>query len=167
MYRSLIWVVVAVAGLLGCKPSLQPVIAPASPTASAPIEPTPVAKPQTVPTSAPTSVPTAVPSLTEEKSGLTFTATLGPTCPGPQRVGQVCTAPYAGEFIVTRMDGSEAARFNTDVDGRAVVDLPVGNYSVSIAAGGGRSLPRGGPVEVVVTAGQYVEVVLELDTGMR
>jgi hypothetical protein len=101
------------------------------------------------------------------KSGLTFTATVGPTCPGPQRVGQVCTAPYEGEFIVTRPDGNEAARFKTGVDGRAVVDLPPGAYTVSTQLDAGSVLRRGGSVEVTVVPGQYVDVVLDLDTGMR
>lgn len=166
MHRSVIWVVVAVAGLLGCKPALQPVNVPASPTALAPTEPTPMAKPQAVPTSAPTSMPTAVPSPSAAKSGLVFTATLGPTCPGPQRVGQVCTAPYVGEFVVLKVDGSEAASFTTDTNGQATLDLPPGVYTVSLV-NTGRSRPRGGPVEVTVITGQYVEVVLELDSGIR
>jgi hypothetical protein len=101
------------------------------------------------------------------QSGLTFVATLGPICPGPQREDQVCTVPYQGEFVVTRPDGSEVARFKTDVDGRAVVDLSPGDYIVLAKFEAGQSQPRGGPVEVNVVAGQYVEVALDLDTGMR
>ncbi len=94
-------------------------------------------------------------------------ATIGPTCAGPQREGQVCTAPYEGEFVVTRADGSEVARFSTGADGRAVVDLPPGSYTVSAKAGAGRPFRSGGSVDVTVVTGQSVEVAVELDTGLR
>ncbi|MBI5563871.1 MAG: hypothetical protein HY870_03175 [Chloroflexi bacterium] len=68
---------------------------------------------------------------------------------------------------MTRSDGGEAARFTTGVDGRAVVDLLPGSYTVSTRPGARQSLRRGGSVEVKVLAGQYTTVLLELDTGMR
>ncbi len=163
MRGSLVWLIVLVAGLLGCKPALQPVTVPVSPTVSTPTESAPMAAPQVVLTIAPTSAS----SSAMEQSGFVLTATLGPTCPGPQQEGQVCTAPYEGKFIVMHADGSEVARFNTGVDGRAVVDLSPGRYIVSLAPGAGRTQPRGEPVEVIVVAGQRVAVDLELDTGLR
>jgi hypothetical protein len=161
MHRILIWFAIAVAGLAGCQPPLQML---STPTQSAPTVSAPTVEPRPMPTPAPTSAPGSTATV---KSGLTFIATVGPTCPGPQREGQVCTAPYEGEFIVTRPDGGEAARFKTDVDGRAVVDLPPGNYTVSTKLEAGSPLRRGGSVEVTVVTGQYVEVALDLDTGMR
>jgi hypothetical protein len=165
MRRSLIWLAIAVVSVVSCKPVEQPGLAPLPP-AGVPTElvPTLPGVPPVTSTVAPTLVPGATVAL---KSGITFTVTLGPTCPGPQREEEVCTAPYEGAFVVTHSDGREAARFTTDVHGRAVVDLPPGSYIVSIKPGTGRSQPRGGPVDVTVAAGQYVEISLALDTGMR
>lgn len=94
------------------------------------------------------------------------TATIGPTCPGPQREGQICTQPYSGEFTVTDRVGNEVARFTTDADGYYTLEVAPGDYRVAPVTGG-RSLPRGNPVDVTLTEGQTVEISLELDTGIR
>lgn len=69
--------------------------------------------------------------------------------------------------MVTRADGSEVARFSTGADGRVVVDLPPGSYTVSAKAGAGRPFRSGGSAEVTVVTGQYVDVAVDLDTGLR
>lgn len=165
MCRGAVWFAIAIVGLLGCKPALQPVSVPASPTSTVvvPAVTTPAVEPRALPTAAPTSVPDPAAA----KSGLMVVATVGPTCAGPQREGQVCTAPFEGEFVVTRADGSEAARLKTDVDGHAQIDLPPGDYTLTAIPGTGRANRRGGSATATVVAGQYVEVVLELDTGIR
>jgi len=165
MRQSVVWFAIMIAGLLGCKPALQPVSVPASPisTVVVPAVSTPMVEPRALPTATPTSLP----SPAAAKSGLKIVATVGPTCPGPQREGQICTSPFEGEFVVTRADGSEAARFKTDVDGHAQVDLAPGDYTVTATPGTGRANRRGGSATVTVVASQYVEVVLEFDTGMR
>ncbi|HZY41399.1 MAG TPA: hypothetical protein VFF59_05290 [Anaerolineae bacterium] len=163
MRQVMMLVVVIALGAIGCRPAATPI---AVPTLS----------PLAAPTSPPAAVPTAVPTLevspkptstAAPKSGLQVTATIGPTCPGPQRVGQVCTAPYVGEFIVSTREGREVARFTTDDQGRSKLDLPPGDYSVSPKLDSARGLPRGGPIDVQVIAGAYTEVMFELDTGMR
>ena len=161
MRFCLIWFAIAMMSLLGCQPALQPGSVPTLPVST---PPAPTVVPQAAPTSAPTIAPIPTPAL---QSGLTFVATLGPTCAGPQREDQICTVPYQGEFVVTRPDGSEVARFQTDVDGRAVVDLSPGDYIVLAKFEAGQSQPSGGPIEVHVVAGQYAEVTFDLDTGMR
>lgn len=165
MRRSVVWFAIVIAGVLGCKPALQPVPVPASPisTVVVPAVSTPVVEPRALPTATPTSLS----SPAAAKSGLKIVVTVGPTCPGPQREGQVCTAPFEGEFVVTRADGSEAARFKTDVDGRAQIDLPPGDYTLTAIPGTGRANRRGGSTTATVVTGQYVDVALELDTGIR
>lgn len=157
-YLRVLWLTGVAAGLLGCQSALQPLTLPASP---------PAATMTIAPTAMPATAPVSTPSPAVERAGLMVVATIGPTCAGPQREGQVCTAPYEGEFVVTRADGSEVARFSTGADGRAVVDLPPGSYTVSAKAGAGRPFRSGGSVNVTVVAGQYVEVAVELDTGLR
>ena len=104
-------------------------------------------------------------SSTATTSGLRLIAKLGSTCPGPQRPGQVCAGPYAGEFIITTDMGAEVARATTDQEGRATVDLPPGRYTVTPNIQG--RLPTGAPVDVTVPPGQVVDVNMELDSGMR
>jgi hypothetical protein len=168
MNRQLsILVVMANLALIGCRPTAQPAVVSTSVPQSGPQN-----APQSLPTISPTAVPTqgATPTsgpVMTSNSSLTIIATIGPTCPGPVRLGQECTKPYQGEFAVLRPDGSEAARVSTDADGRAVVNLPPGDYTVSVRTDPGTKLPRAGSVEVSVSAGQAAEVTIELDTGIR
>ena len=121
--------------------------------------PTPFA-PQVVP-----EVPLSPVSTPIAASGIHLTAAISPTCPGPERPGQVCTQPYQGLFVVTDDDGVEAARAATDQNGQATIDLPPGNYTITPKIEG--KWPSGAPATVTVPAGQYVEVSIELDSGMR
>jgi hypothetical protein len=98
-------------------------------------------------------------------SGILLTATIGPTCPGPERPGQVCTQPYEGLFVVSEDSGAEVARFTTNQNGQAVIDLLPGAYTITPEIKG--RFPSGAPVKATVVDGQYVEVAIELDSGMR
>jgi hypothetical protein len=142
--------------LVSCKPAATPAPLPT------------VVPPQSVPeaTREPSASPTAVPTpQAAASSGLHIIAKIGPTCPGPERPGQVCEGPYAGEFVITTGNGAEAARVTTNKDGRATVDLPPGQYIVTPKMEG--RLPIGSPVDITVPAGQYVDAKMELDSGMR
>lgn len=132
-------------------------LTPDTPTATAAPNPT-LAPTEVRPMSTPDSPATGV---------LRVTATIGPTCPGPQREGQTCTGPYSGEFTLTDRAGNEVARFTTDTDGHAALEVAPGDYRVAPTAAGGRMSPRGTPVEVTVSAGQTVEITIELDSGIR
>lgn len=116
---------------------------------------------------APTPVVTLVPASTlAARSGVRVTATIGPTCAGPVRPDQVCTQPYAGEFVVTDQSGREIARFVTDEQGEAAIDLPPGEYLL---------IPKFDPSmrltatarQVIVPADGYAVVTFDLDTGIR
>ncbi len=147
-----------------CQPAATPIPRAPQPTIS-PLSPLPTSiAPQSLPEVTPTALanPVNTPSAT---SGVHLTATVGPTCPGPQRPGQVCTRPYQGEFVVTNNAGAEVARVTTDQNGKATIDLPPGDYTIAPEVAG--KLPRSAPTTVTVPAGQYVEVNIELDTGIR
>ena len=49
--------------------------------------------------------------------------------------------------------------------GKATINLPPGDYSIVLKVEG--KLPSGAPTSATVIAGQYVEVSIELDSGMR
>jgi hypothetical protein len=73
--------------------------------------------------------------------------------------------PYQGLFVVTSNIGAEVTRATTDQDGEATIDLPPGNYTITPKVEG--RLPSGAPTAVKVLSGQYVEVGIELDSGIR
>ncbi len=138
---------------VGCAPSATPLPAPAHRSIQTPASASEVSP-------APTPMPISA-------SGIRFTATRGPTCPGPERPGEVCTAPYEGTFVVLRGDGTEVTRFTTGKDGRFTVDLPPGDYTITLNLATPSPFPRGESVSVTVTADAYADVSMELDTGIR
>ena len=146
--------------LASCKPAATPIPTPL---------PTPVSPQQMVPTATRevTPSPAATPTIpvAAAKSGIRITAKIGPTCPGPQRPGQVCEKPYQGEFSITTYQNTAAIQVVTDQDGQITVELPPGQYTVTPKIEG--RLPSGSPVDVTVPSGQIVEVSVELDSGMR
>ena len=169
---------VALLALAGCRPAATPP-APFTPTAFAPIVvtivravpgslPTPAEVPPTV-VETPTSVPSPAPSVNSPVggSGIHLTASLSPTCPGPERPGEVCSKPYQGEFIITGSDGAEVARVATDENGTATVSVPPGTYTVVPKLDQQAPYPNGSSVEVTVLPHQIVEVKFDLDTGIR
>jgi hypothetical protein len=172
---NLIVCVLIVLAVTGCRPAATPVALP-TPTAIGPVVGTalpgqsgalPVPPPLAT-TTAP--VVTRAPSPTAEliptgSSGIRLAVTIGPTCPGSERPGQVCTQPYEGLFVVTDPAGGEVARVTTDQNGQALIDLPPGEYMVTPKIEG--RLPLGAPVSATVIDGQYVEVNIELDSGIR
>ncbi len=156
--------VLVVLAMAGCHPAAAPVLNTPLPSAnpSSPL-PTPIA-PQVVPAVTREALPSPM-STPSAGSGIHLTANIGPTCPGPQRPGQVCTQPYQGLFIVTDQANAEVARVTTDQSGKATIDLPPGHYTIAPKVEG--KFPSSAPTAVTIPAGQYVEVSIELDTGIR
>ena len=129
---------------------------------------TPAVAPTANPTAAP--APTAVSTLTPKSpsgSGIRGLVTRGPTCPGPQRPGQVCTQPYSATLVTTRRDGTEVARVTSGEDGRFTIDLPPGEYIIVPQTDPQSPFPRTGSVEATVQPGAFTEVDIEYDTGIR
>jgi len=152
--------------LASCKPAATPAPPRPSPLLSpvVPQQVVPEATREILPSPGATPIPPAMMT-----SGIRIIAKIGPTCPGPQRPGQVCEGPYQGEFIITTSNttsnGTEAAHTTTSKDGQVTVDLPPGQYTVTPKTEG--RLPSGSSVKVTIPPGQYVDVNVELDTGMR
>ncbi len=150
--------------LTSCKPAATPM-----PKLTLLPSPSPISPQQIVPaaTREVTPSPAAMPTIpaAAAKSGIRITAKIGPTCPGPERPGQVCEKPYQGEFSITTSQNTVAIQATTDQDGQVMVELPPGQYTVTPKIEG--RFPTGAPVDVTVPTGQIVEVSIELDSGMR
>lgn len=174
--RQVCWLACVLAALVAaasCRPAATPAAQPA-PTALVPVVGTalpgesgalPVPPPLVTATVVEVTPAPTVELIPTGSSGIHLTATIGPTCPGPERPGQVCTQPYQGQFVVTGGNGAEVARVTTDENGQALIDLPPGEYTVTPQIEG--RFPSGAPVSATVGAGQYVEVNVELDSGIR
>jgi hypothetical protein len=78
--------------------------------------------------------------------------------------GSPCTdEPWTGTVRAVSDEG--AAETETDGQGRFTLGLEPGAYTVQAVTDGGP--PTGIPQEVVVPEGEFVEVTLEVDTGIR
>ncbi len=100
-------------------------------------------------------------------TGLQGTVTIAPTCP-VQRVGAPpCVAPLAATVSVRNPAGQEVTRFRSAADGTFKVDLAPGTYTLVGISTGPAGLPRPIPVTVTVVDGQYAQVNLTFDSGIR
>jgi hypothetical protein len=104
-----------------------------------------------------------------DEQGIRGTTVAGPACGGPVREDSPCpdrpvqvqidlfTAGFADEVATTRSD--DQGRFAFD-------DLAPGDYVLQVATDAS-PFPNGPPMNVHVVAGQYTEVTMQLDTGIR
>jgi hypothetical protein len=106
---------------------------------------------------------------TRGESGVEGQVFISPTRPGPIRPGLPNKAPYETTLVIqTAGEGREVARLKTGSDGRFRVKLPPGEYEIMPGADRpGRFLPRASPQQVKVLAGQFAQVTIYFDSGMR
>ncbi len=100
-------------------------------------------------------------------SGIIGTVTEGPMCPGPVRIGDNSCPdqPYQATIQVLNSDNSKVAQFQTDAQGIFQVELPPGTYILHPLSG--KPMPHAADQTVDVTAGQFTQVSIVYDTGMR
>ena len=100
-------------------------------------------------------------------SGITGRALAGPTCPVVKVGDPACDdRPLPGvTVLVLDTNGTEIARLLTDADGRYVVTLPAGPYTVEPQPAEG-VFQKPEPIPVTVGDG-FVTVDLGYDTGIR
>jgi hypothetical protein len=103
-------------------------------------------------------------------SGIRGVVLLGPTCPVSQDPGAndpvPCVTPYAASLVVLDSESAVVARVMSAADGTFQVDLPEGDYVVTPSTGSD-TYPIAQPVSVTVSTGQYADVEINYDTGIR
>jgi hypothetical protein len=110
-----------------------------------------------------TASPTASPLL----SGIRGIVLLGPTCEGATR-SSPCVEPYVATLVILDAEGEIAGQVTSDAQGRFELALPPGIYTIApVPPEGGALFPVGRPVPVVVGDGEYTEVAVDYDTGIR
>lgn len=102
-------------------------------------------------------------------SGIRGMVILGPTCPTGNEPGGnepvPCLTTYAAQLVIVDGDNVVVTRTSSGADGRFEVQLPPGEYVVTPAPGD--PYPIAQPIPVSVGAGEFVEVEINYDTGIR
>lgn len=98
-------------------------------------------------------------------SGIQGRALAGPQCP-VEIAGSPCPdRPWQGTVIATDVDTGSRSSAETGGDGRFRIALDPGTYDLSIEADG--DLPFAKPLRVTVHAGEFTDVTVAVDTGIR
>lgn len=113
------------------------------------------------------SVPSPAPSSTAS-SGVQGQVLAGPQCP-VVREGSPCPdRPIRATIDVRTPDSDElVTTFSSSDDGRFRVALPPGDYVIVPRPAPSFALSAGAPQTVAVRDGQWTEVTIEYDTGIR
>lgn len=100
------------------------------------------------------------------RSGISGTVFTGPTCPVVRVDDPSCNdKPYQGDFVIKDVAGiREIAQFSTDSNGRFLVRLTPGEYSIEPA----QPIGPGAQAQLVeVRAGIISNITITFDTGIR
>lgn len=100
-------------------------------------------------------------------SGIEGYVTMGPVCPGPVMEGDTSCQdkPYQANLTILDSQNKQISQFQTDEKGYFKVSLPPGTYNLHPESG--NTLPIASDQTVVVTEGQYAQVTIQYDTGIR
>jgi hypothetical protein len=100
-------------------------------------------------------------------SGIDGMVTEGPMCPGPVRVGDNSCPdqPYQATIMVLDDNHDQVTQVLCDSNGHFVVQLTPGMYILHPLSV--KPLPHAPDQSVVVDDGQYTQVNIVYDTGMR
>jgi hypothetical protein len=138
----------------------QPADARTAPQTTAPTL-VPIAMFEVTPVSTSTPVPTPA---AQTPSGVYLNSQISPMCTGATRVMAECVQPYAGEFVVTELNGEVVTNVMTDEDGQATIELPPGKYILGVRTE--KIYPLAAPVKINILPDRYVHISLSLDSGL-
>jgi hypothetical protein len=100
-------------------------------------------------------------------SGVYGQVTLGPVCPVVQ-VGKDCPdKPYQATLSILTAAGNKVTTIVTAADGNFRVNLAPGNYLLRPETPQNQPLPRAEEQPFTVTAGQFTEISVTYDSGIR
>lgn len=100
-------------------------------------------------------------------SGIVGTVLIGPSCP-VEMPGQDCAdKPYQATMTVLTRSGDRVSRFTTDEDGQFRVNLAPGEYILHPESPDDMGLPNSAEQAFTVVEGEYTELVVLYDSGIR
>ena len=101
-------------------------------------------------------------------SGIEGTVLSGPSCPVVQAGSPCPDRPISAPIKITRLSDGEATTITSDDEGRFRINEPAGDYEVTPLPIAGQALPAPGQSQqVTVEAGQFAEVTISYDSGIR
>ncbi len=139
----------------------QPAESQSMPRSTAPTI-VPIAMFEVTPVSTSTPVPT--PSA-QAPSGVYLNSHISPMCIDAARIMAECVQPYAGEFVITELNGAVVTNVITNQDGQATIELPPGKYILGVRTE--KVYPLAAPVKINILPNRYVHISLSLDSGLR
>jgi len=100
-------------------------------------------------------------------SGIEGLITLGPTCPGPTHINDPkCEdQPYQATITIENSNGQEITQVSSNAEGKFQVQLPAGTYILHPETP--NRLPTAQDMEVTVKTGEYTQVTIQYDSGIR
>jgi hypothetical protein len=106
-------------------------------------------------------------STPTDLSGIEGHVTQGPTCPGPVKIGasECQDQPYQAKITILDEHNDQIAQFETDSLGFYKIPLTPGTYILHPESG--NPLPSATDQIVIVFEGQFTQVMVVYDTGMR
>jgi hypothetical protein len=118
--------------------------------------------------SLPTSdTPTPDMPTPDSSSGVFGQVTIGPMCP-VVRIGKPCPdQPYQATLDVLTASGDPVTRITTDAECNFRVSLVPGGYILRPESPGKRPLPTAQEQQFTVVAGQFTELLVTFDSGIR
>jgi hypothetical protein len=105
--------------------------------------------------------------LDSAASGVRGRVLLGPTCPVVQEGSPCPDEPVEDVVVRASSDGETVAEATSGSGGRFEIALPPGRYTLEAVIGPDGPGMFAKPVEVTVSAGTFVDVVVPVDTGIR
>jgi hypothetical protein len=100
-------------------------------------------------------------------SGIRGYVTIGPQCPVVQEDSPCPDAPYAATIVIEDEDGDEVAGVTSGEDGRFEVGLDPGTYTLVPQQPNAGGPPQASEEQVEVVAGEYTDVLIQYDSGIR
>lgn len=108
------------------------------------------------------------PSSSATSSGVRGAATVDVGCPVLEGDSPCPRTPLRARITVhPRGSEHQIAATETDDDGRFEIGLTAGDYDVRGVNLTGQPVPRAMPVQIQVQPGQYTEIDIEFDSGIR
>jgi hypothetical protein len=100
-------------------------------------------------------------------SGITGKVSVGPMCP-VMIEGQDCPdRPLQATLTVNSSDGKKIVQFQTDAQGNFKVPLPPGDYVLHPETPQGKPLPFASDQPFIVSPGEFTQLNVQYDSGIR
>lgn len=100
-------------------------------------------------------------------SGIVGQVVIGPTCPVEMPGLDCANKPYQATLTVLTQSGNKVTQFTTEADGTFKVNLASGDYILHPEPPDDTGLPYGTEQAFTVNQGQFTQLLVTYDSGIR